>query len=68
LNFAKQNNADFKFHNLIWANIGRSPQWIENLNNPAHLEQFMYTYIDKVIDRYGNNIKYLDVVNEAISD
>lgn len=71
--FAKRNGLAYRGHVLIWAspddNGHKIPKFILKENDKGMLEKKMQEYINTAVKGlYPENVKYWDVVNEAISD
>jgi GH35 family endo-1,4-beta-xylanase len=59
----------FRGHVLIWgAPDTHNPSFVVNEKNLTKLEEYMTTYIKKVVSNFGDDIFAWDVVNEAITD
>jgi len=65
LSFAKASDMDVHGHPIIWHR--QLPDWILDVE-PATLQGHMREYIDRLMNRYKDDIKIWDVVNEAIGD
>lgn len=61
-NWAKQNNAHFKFHALVWGS--QYPNWLNGLST-ADTKTAITNWFDAVKNHYPE-IEMIDVVNEAI--
>ena len=69
VDFAKKNSMKFRGHVLIWgAPDTHNPTFVVNEKNLTKLEEYMTTYIQKVVSEFGDDIFAWDVVNEAITD
>ena len=82
MDFAKTNGMDVHFHTLLW--YRQAPNWLRggslqntleqvdpNFDGSAGREDYlkeMYYHIDNVVCEYANDIRSIDVVNEAFSD
>lgn len=66
LEFAQKNNQAFKFHAIFWPRVENTPDWTYNLT-AKELEDWSYAYIDKIAERYGDKLDYIDVVNEMLA-
>lgn len=63
--FAKANGFPLRFHILVWGN--QQPAWIESLPPAEQLEEIEEWYA-AVATRYGEDIEWLEVVNEPLHD
>ena len=68
---AKQNNIKLRGHTLVWHN--QTPDWFfedgkGNTIGKEELYKRLYTYMEKVMKRYKEDVYVWDVVNEAITD
>jgi GH35 family endo-1,4-beta-xylanase len=61
--YCKDHNFAFKFHTLVWG--GQYPSWMDNLSQSDQLAEIT-EWFDAVAARYPD-LKYIDVVNEALS-
>ena len=61
-NWAKQNNAHFKFHALVWGS--QYPNWL-NGKSAADTKTAITNWMDAVKNHYPD-LEMIDVVNEAI--
>nr|4PUD_A Chain A, Endo-1,4-beta-xylanase [Geobacillus stearothermophilus]4PUE_A Chain A, Endo-1,4-beta-xylanase [Geobacillus stearothermophilus] len=80
--FAKANGMDIRFHTLVWHS--QVPQWffldkegkpMVNETDPVKREQNkqlllkrLETHIKTIVERYKDDIKYWDVVNQVVGD
>ncbi|ABO67125.1 endo-1,4-beta-xylanase [Geobacillus thermodenitrificans] len=80
--FAKKHHMDIRFHTLVWHS--QVPQWffldkegqpMVNETDPVKREQNkqlllkrIETHIKTIVERYKDDIKYWDVVNEVVGD
>ncbi|WP_407444160.1 endo-1,4-beta-xylanase [Fibrobacter sp.] len=64
-NWAKKNNAHFKFHALLWGS--QFPNWIRNLD-AKKTKEIIEKWMKAVADHYEpmGGLEMIDVVNEAI--
>ncbi|MFK7853068.1 MAG: endo-1,4-beta-xylanase [Granulosicoccus sp.] len=65
VNFAKARRLSVHGHTLIWHR--QLPGWIQR-SALSDRETHMREYIDRVLQRYGDDIPVWDVVNEAIDE
>jgi len=69
VDFAKKNDMKFRGHVLVWAAPGTHNQsFVVAEKDATKLEEYMLTYIHKVVTEFGDDIFAWDVVNEAITD
>lgn len=61
-NWAKKNNAKFKFHTLVWGS--QYPSWLAN-KDVAGTKKAIEAWFDAVAKQYPD-LEMIDVVNEAI--
>ncbi|MBM7602970.1 endo-1,4-beta-xylanase [Metabacillus crassostreae] len=82
VNFAKKNNMEIRFHALIWHS--QIPQWFfqDQQGNPMINEtdplkreankqlllERIKTHVKTIVERYKDDVKSWDVVNEVIDD
>jgi len=80
--FAKENNMDIRFHTLIWHSqvpnwffSNKQGEWMPNETDPVKraankelLLERLETHINTIVERYKDDVKSWDVVNEVISD
>jgi len=80
VNFAKENGMQIRFHTLVWHN--QVPSWffLDENNKPMVDEtdpekreankqlllQRLETHVKTIVERYKDDIKYWDVVNEVV--
>lgn len=68
-NWAKEQNAVFRLHTLIWTNVQdyNNPSFIRESTDLVRKEEFMTEYISNVLSHYYDSAIYtIDVVNEII--
>jgi GH35 family endo-1,4-beta-xylanase len=61
--YCKDHNFAFKFHTLVWG--GQYPSWMNGLSTSEQLAEIT-EWFDAAANRYPD-LKYIDVVNEALS-
>jgi endo-1,4-beta-xylanase len=67
VDFAQKNNIDVYFHPLI-GGVQYTAPWVNNSNfTKEELQVIMRDWIKSVLTRYKGKVKYVDVVNEALS-
>lgn len=52
----------------MWAKTQNTPAWIAEGKTAEELEQWMYDYVDRIADLYKDQLDYIDVLNEMISN
>ena len=62
--FAKERGLALRGHTLIWQDD--LPEWAKQLDKSA-AQTFLSSHIEAVAGRYGDAVKYWDVVNEPIA-
>jgi len=65
INYAKFNQLRVHGHTLVWHR--QLPKWVQ-LSEPGQREIMMREFIDRVMQRYVNDIELWHVVNEALED
>ncbi len=63
--YAKQNDIEVHGHPIVWHR--QVPDWILNAE-PTSLQGHMREYIVRLMNRYKDDVKLWDVVNEPIGD
>lgn len=82
VNFAKENGMELRYHTLVWHN--QVPQWFfldedgkrmvnetdpdKREANKALLLERLETHVKTIVERYKDDIKSWDVVNEVIDE
>ena len=72
--FAIGCGMEFRYHTLVWGQESSNPDWLQP-NNPEYgnwtaeeKRQIIVDHITEAMTKYNGQIKYFDVVNEAICD
>jgi endo-1,4-beta-xylanase len=80
--FAKENGMEMRFHTLVWHQqvpnwffTNKQGEWMPNETDPVKREankqlllQRLEAHIKAIVERYKDDVKSWDVVNEVISD
>ncbi|MDQ1003421.1 endo-1,4-beta-xylanase [Neobacillus niacini] len=80
--FAKENGMELRFHTLVWHQqvpnwffTNKQGEWMPNETDPVKREankqlllQRLEAHIKAIVERYKDDVKSWDVVNEVISD
>ncbi len=68
VNWGRAHNMELYAQTLVWyADVDGIPNWLKVTPN-ADVEAVMNEHIDTVVGRYKGQIKYWNVVNEAVDD
>ena len=72
--FAIVCGMEFRYHALVWGKESSNPDWLQP-NSPEYgnwtaeeKRQIIVDHITEAMTRYNGQIKYFDVVNEAVCD
>lgn len=59
---AKEMGAQVRGHNFVWHQ--QTPAWVTSITDKNELLQVLHDHIFTVIQRYGKQLQYFDVINE----